>query len=83
MVCGRGMGSRAVVGSFVLPGPESAHYEAGRAECAAQLLFNTLWGVSHCCVHQLLMKESMHQIDLGVIIRLIMAILKKYWESDE
>ena len=26
------------------------------------------------------MKDCMHQIDLGVIIRLIMAILKKYWE---
>jgi hypothetical protein len=26
------------------------------------------------------MKDPMHQIDLGVIIRLIMAILKKYWE---
>ena len=27
------------------------------------------------------MKDSMHQIDLSIIIRLIMAILKKYWES--
>ena len=27
------------------------------------------------------MKDSMHQIDLGVIIRLIMAILWKYWED--
>jgi hypothetical protein len=25
------------------------------------------------------MPDSMHQIDLGVIIRLIMAILRKYW----
>ncbi len=68
-------------GSCVRPGPESSHYEAGRAECGAHLLFNAFWGVSNCCVHQLLMKDSMHQIDLGVIMRLIMAILKKYWES--
>ena len=27
------------------------------------------------------MKDSMHQIDLGVIVRLIMAILRKYWED--
>jgi GTP cyclohydrolase III len=26
------------------------------------------------------MRDGMHQIDLGVIIRLIMAILRKYWE---
>ena len=66
-------------GSCVRPGPESSHYEAGRAECGAHLLFNAFWAVSNCCVHQLLMRDSMHQIDLGVIIRLIMAILKKYW----
>jgi hypothetical protein len=27
------------------------------------------------------MKDSMHQIDLSIIIRFIMAIFKKYWES--
>ena len=81
----RRMGLGAVVewnedGSCVRPGPESSHYEAGRAECGAHLLFNAFWAVLHCCVHQLLMRDSMHQIDLGIIIRLIMAILKKYWE---
>ncbi len=67
-------------GSCVRPGPESTHYEASRAECGAHLLFNVFWAVANCCVHQLLMKNPMHQIDLGIIIRLIMAILKKYWE---
>ncbi len=28
----------------------------------------------------LLLPDLMHQIDLGVIVRLIMAILRKYWE---
>ena len=28
----------------------------------------------------LLLPDPMHQIDLGVIVRLIMAILRKYWE---
>jgi hypothetical protein len=68
-------------GSSVRPGPESSHYEAGRAECGAHLLFNAFWKVANCCVHQLLLRDSMHQIDLGVIIRLIMAILRKYWED--
>ena len=81
----RGMGSGDVVewnedGSCVRPGPESLHYEASRGECGAHLLFNAFWAVVNCCVHQLLMKDPMHQIDLGIIIRLIMAILKKYWE---
>ena len=26
------------------------------------------------------MKDSMHQIDFGVMVRFIMAILKQYWE---
>jgi hypothetical protein len=82
----RGMGPGAVVqwnqdGSHVRPGPESSHYEAARGECGAHLLFNAFWTVANCCVHQLLMKDSMHQIDLGVIVRLIMAILRKYWED--
>ena len=28
----------------------------------------------------LLLPDPMHQIDLGVIVRFIMAILRKYWE---
>jgi hypothetical protein len=71
-------------GSCVRPGPESSHYEAGRSEYGAYLLFNAFWTVAHCCVHRLLMQDSMHQIDHGVIIRLIMAImaiLRKYWDG--
>ena len=82
---GMRMGSGNVVqwnedGSSVRPGPQASHYEASRGECSAHLLFNAFWAVQHCCVHQLLMKDPMHQIDLGVIVRLIMAILRKYWE---
>ncbi len=67
-------------GSCVQHGPESSHYEAGRAEYGPHLLFNTFWGVSHCGVHQLPMMDSMHQIDLGIIIRPIMVIMIKCWE---
>jgi hypothetical protein len=81
----RGMSSGAVVkwnadGSCTGPGPEASHCEAAKAECEAHLLFNAFWSVSHCCIHALFMRDSMHQIDLGVIIRLIMAIQRKYWE---
>jgi hypothetical protein len=34
-----------------------------------------------CGSESLLMKESMHQINLGVAIRLIMTILREYWED--
>jgi hypothetical protein len=47
------------------PGPEAAHYKAARKECGAHLLFNSFWLVSNFCVHQMHMKDSMHQIDLG------------------
>ena len=57
-------------GSCVQPGPEASQYEAGRAECNAHLLFNTFWAVSQFCVHQLLMRDSMHQIDRCIIIHL-------------
>ncbi len=60
----RGMGQGAVVqwnedGSHVRPCPHSSHYEAARGECGAHLLFNAFWTVVNCCVHQLLMKDSM------------------------
>jgi hypothetical protein len=32
------------------------------------------------CVHQMLMRDPMHQIDLGVIAHLIRACLRKYKE---
>jgi hypothetical protein len=76
----RGMSSGAVIdGSCTHPGPKAILYAAGRAECGAHLLFNAFWSVSHCCIHALLTRDTMHQIDLGVIIRLIMAILRNYW----
>ena len=63
-------------GSGTRPGrPESTHCEVVRKVCGA--LFNSFWLISHCCVHQMLMKDTMHQIDLGVIVHLIITILKK------
>jgi hypothetical protein len=67
-------------GSCVRPGPESSHYEAGRSECGAHLLFNAFWTVAHCCVHQLLIRDSMHQIDFGESV-LSFASLWQYSEN--
>jgi hypothetical protein len=66
-ICG-GMGWD---GSNVRPGPEAVHYEVARINCDAHLLFNAFWTrkVSHFCVHRMLMRDHMHQIDLGVCLR--------------
>lgn len=70
-------------GSNVRPGPNAIHYETSRKECGAHLLYNAFWAVQHFCVHQMLPRDGMHAIDLGAIIRLILAIIRKYFECVE
>jgi hypothetical protein len=64
-------------------GPNASHYEAFRNCCGAHLVYNAFWNVKHFCVHQMLMSDPMHQVDLGVIVHLIKAILRKYAECVE
>ncbi len=64
----RGMGNSSVVdwdedGSNIRPGPEAEHYERARTECGAHLLLNAFWRVSNFCVHQLRVRDHMHQIE--------------------
>jgi hypothetical protein len=70
-------------GSTHRPGPNSAHYEDGRTRCGAHLVFNAFWMVPYFCVHQMLMRDSMHTIDLGIIITIIRAILRAFLECVE
>lgn len=70
-------------GSFHRPGPNSSHYEDARERCGAHLVFNAFWLISNFCVYQMLMKDAMHAIDLGVIIMLIRAILRTFMEIVE
>ncbi len=70
-------------GSNVRPGPNKSSYESARKECGAHLLFNAFWRIKHFCVQQMLPRDGMHAIDLGALIRLILAILRKYWECVE
>jgi hypothetical protein len=69
--------------SNVCHGPNKSNYESARKECGAHLLFNTFWRIKHFCVQQMHPRDGMHAIDLGAIIRLIVAILRKYWECVE
>ena len=65
-------------GSNVRAGPNKRFYESCRKECGAHMLPNAFWEVQNFCVQQMLPRDGMHAIDLGAIIRLIMAILLKY-----
>ena len=65
------------------PGPNTSKYERFRELAGAHLVFNAFWQIQHFCVHQMLMRDPMHQIDLGAIIHLIKAILRKFNECVE
>jgi hypothetical protein len=52
-------------------------------ECGAHPTYNAFWAVQHFCVQLMLPCDGMHAIDLGAIIRLILAILMKYFECVE
>ena len=65
------------------PGPNSSHYEAFRTLCNAHIVNNAFWSIPHFCVHQMLMRDPMHQIDLDSIVHLIRAILRKFHECVE
>jgi hypothetical protein len=70
-------------GSNVRPGPAAKKYEEDRKHCRAHILYNAFWKIPHFCVHQMLMRDPMHQIDLGVILHLLKAILRKFKEVVE
>ncbi len=48
----------------------------GAQECRAHMTDNAFWEVPIFCVQQILPRDGMHAIDLGAIIRLILAILR-------
>ncbi len=55
------------------PGPNAANYERFRALAGAHLIFDAFWKIQHFSVHQMLMRDPMHEIDLGAIVQLIRA----------
>ena len=53
-------------------------YESGRAFAGAHLMFNAFWMVSTFCIYQMYMRDSLHQVDHGVIIHILRAILRLF-----
>jgi hypothetical protein len=66
-------------GSNVRPGPNASKYESVRKECGAHILPNAFWKIPNFDVQQMLPRDGMHAFDLGALIRLIIAILLKYF----
>ncbi len=83
----REQGQRGVVEGSVVEwdedgaraGPNKRFYESCRKECGTHMTYNAFWEVPNFCVQQMLPRNRMHAIDLGVIIRLILAMLMKFW----
>ena len=65
--------------------PGAIHYESQRKKAGAHLLFNAFWLIPHFkfCVNLMYMRDPMHQIDNGIIIAFLKAILRKYRECVE
>jgi hypothetical protein len=58
-------------------------YESQRKKAGAHLFFNAFWLIPHFCINLVYMRDTMHQIDSGVIISFLKAILRKFRERVE
>ncbi len=60
------------------PGPSAQFYERSRAAAGAHLMFNAFWMVSTFCIYQMYMRDSLHQVDHGIIVHIMRAILRLF-----
>jgi hypothetical protein len=84
---GRGLGldddaeALVVLGDRVTrtrPGPKAVQYESSSGAAGAHLLFNAFWLCSSFCIFQMYMRDSLHQIDHGIIIHVLRGILRLF-----
>ena len=78
-----GRDPQVIPGRIHTPGPNASYYEKFREHCGAHLVFNAFWNIQHFCAHQMMTRDPMHQVDMGIIIHLIRAILRKFRECVE
>ena len=64
-------------------GPKVKGYDRVRKIAGAHLVQNAFWLVHGFCSYQMCMRDPMHQIDHGVIVFLLRAILWRYVETLE
>ena len=63
-------------------GPAGRHYEQERSRAGCHLFFNAFWLVSNFCLFQMYMRDSLHQIDHGVIIHVLRGILRFFYGNN-
>jgi len=69
--------------SFIVYKPGVRYYESQRIKAGAHLFFNAFWLIPNFCINQMYMRDPMHQIDSGVIISFLKAVLRKFRECVE
>ena len=60
-------------------GAAGGDYERERKRSGFHLFFSTFWMISTFCLFQMHMRDSLHQIDHGVIIHVLRAILRLFY----
>jgi len=63
-------------------GPDGRYYERERKLSGFHLFFNCFWLVSTFCLFQMHMRDSLHQIDHGVIIHVLRGILRLFFGNN-
>jgi hypothetical protein len=59
-------------------GPAASSYENARKNAGGHLVFNAFWLISSFCLYQMYMRDSLHQVDHGIIIHVMRAILRLF-----
>ena len=65
-------------GQCTKAGPAAASYEKCRKTAGTHLVFNAFWLISSFCVFQMYMRDSLHQVDHGIVIHVLRAILRLF-----
>ena len=63
-------------------GPAVRDYEREHRRSGFHLFFSTFWMISTFCLFQMHMRDSLHQIDHGVIIHVLRAILRLFYGNN-
>ena len=63
-------------------GPESSHYNREHKRCGFHMFFSAFWHITTFCLFQMHMRDSLHQIDHGVIIHVLRGILRLFYGNN-
>jgi len=63
-------------------GPAGRQYEREHKRAGFHLFFNAFWLVSSFCLFQMYMRDSLHQIDHGVVIHVLRGILRLFYGNN-